>query len=165
MQFKPKSNLLRLWLSFFCLSFAIALTSASGTNWAGLQIKHFFFSPSAEECNRKVLELELGSAFGGERTARTHREAFRPLVAFKFATGSRLIQHMHDGRGLRNYTAWGEKKGFSVSKCAEGTQEQRCQERMRGTGLDMGLCSGGAQRPGESSGRGGSTAAYRSIPF
>lgn len=33
-------------------------------------------------------------------TTRTHGEPFRPLIVVKFAAGSRLIQHMHDGRGL-----------------------------------------------------------------
>lgn len=51
MRSKPKRSVLRLWLSFFCLSFAIALTSASGTNWAGLPIQSNM-SPSTEDANR-----------------------------------------------------------------------------------------------------------------
>lgn len=30
----------------------------------------------------------------------TNREPLGPLIVLKFATGPRLIQHVHDGRGL-----------------------------------------------------------------
>lgn len=71
---KPKSSVLRLWLSFFCLSFAIALTSASGTNWAGLPIQSNL-SPSAEEANRSG----AGLWFWG---CRTHTYPQGTLQAF-----------------------------------------------------------------------------------
>lgn len=41
--------------------------------------------------------------FWSKWTRRTHRKPFRPLIVVIFATGSRLIQHMHDGRRLWNY--------------------------------------------------------------
>lgn len=58
---------------------------------------------SANWSERKDKKQQLISAFWSETITRTHGEPFGPLIGVKFATGSRLVQHMHDARGLWNY--------------------------------------------------------------